>query len=243
MSLARRQPVEAVRLVPAMAERLGPLLAAGNYDVAHVGLGPLAGLAPVLGDLPAVLAPLDAWDSALASEANGAGLARRAWLAGQGRLVQRYISRAYTSFDRVVLVTDADERDTVRISPGLATTVITNGVDTATFDRTLRLSATRRSWCSPAPCTPPRTPRPPAIWPRTSCPGSVAAGPMSSSPSWGGRRAGRWRNWRGSRACAAPVGDVADLRPWLRRAGVFVCPMVTGTGIKNKLLEALACVS
>jgi glycosyltransferase involved in cell wall biosynthesis len=34
---------------------------------------------------------------------------------------------------------------------------------------------------------------------------------------------------------------VPDVRPWLRRAEVYACPMVSGTGIKNKLLEALAC--
>jgi glycosyltransferase involved in cell wall biosynthesis len=36
------------------------------------------------------------------------------------------------------------------------------------------------------------------------------------------------------------VGEVPDLRPWLSRAGAYVCPMLTGTGIKNKLLEAMA---
>jgi glycosyltransferase involved in cell wall biosynthesis len=36
------------------------------------------------------------------------------------------------------------------------------------------------------------------------------------------------------------VGEVPDMRPWLSRAGVYVCPMLTGTGMKNKLLEAMA---
>ena len=30
------------------------------------------------------------------------------------------------------------------------------------------------------------------------------------------------------------------MRPWLARANVMVCPMVMGSGIKNKVLEALA---
>ena len=37
------------------------------------------------------------------------------------------------------------------------------------------------------------------------------------------------------------VADVPDIRPWLRRAGAFATPMASGTGIKNKLLEAMAC--
>jgi glycosyltransferase involved in cell wall biosynthesis len=36
------------------------------------------------------------------------------------------------------------------------------------------------------------------------------------------------------------VGEVPDMRPWLSRAGVYACPMQSGTGIKNKLLEAMA---
>ena len=36
------------------------------------------------------------------------------------------------------------------------------------------------------------------------------------------------------------TGDVADVRPWLRACAVYVCPMVSGTGVKNKLLEAMA---
>lgn len=36
------------------------------------------------------------------------------------------------------------------------------------------------------------------------------------------------------------TGTVADVRPYLRRADVFVCPMRLGTGIKNKILQAWA---
>ncbi|MFL5669945.1 MAG: glycosyltransferase, partial [Chloroflexota bacterium] len=36
------------------------------------------------------------------------------------------------------------------------------------------------------------------------------------------------------------TGAVADVRPWLAQAAVVVCPMVSGSGIKNKVLEAMA---
>jgi glycosyltransferase involved in cell wall biosynthesis len=36
------------------------------------------------------------------------------------------------------------------------------------------------------------------------------------------------------------TGAVDDIRYFLNRANIFVCPMRTGTGIKNKLLEAMA---
>jgi len=37
------------------------------------------------------------------------------------------------------------------------------------------------------------------------------------------------------------VGEVPEMRPWLAGSAVYVCPMRSGTGIKNKLLEAMAC--
>jgi glycosyltransferase involved in cell wall biosynthesis len=46
------------------------------------------------------------------------------------------------------------------------------------------------------------------------------------------------------RALAGPevevTGDVADVRSQLERAAVYVAPLVSGSGIKNKVLEAMA---
>lgn len=36
------------------------------------------------------------------------------------------------------------------------------------------------------------------------------------------------------------TGTVADVRPYLQRATLAICPMVSGAGIQNKLLEAMA---
>ena len=36
------------------------------------------------------------------------------------------------------------------------------------------------------------------------------------------------------------TGEVNDVRPYLRRAAVSVCPMRTGSGIQNKILESMA---
>ena len=44
----------------------------------------------------------------------------------------------------------------------------------------------------------------------------------------------------GQRPGVEVVADVPEMAPYLSRASVFVCPMTSGTGIKNKLLEALA---
>ena len=49
---------------------------------------------------------------------------------------------------------------------------------------------------------------------------------------------------RAVQALAGPnvevTGSVADLRPYLARATVVACPMLSGSGVKNKVLEAMA---
>ncbi|MBA2366050.1 MAG: glycosyltransferase [Actinobacteria bacterium] len=35
------------------------------------------------------------------------------------------------------------------------------------------------------------------------------------------------------------TGEVSEMRSWLSRSTVAVCPMINGTGIRNKLLEAM----
>jgi glycosyltransferase involved in cell wall biosynthesis len=43
-----------------------------------------------------------------------------------------------------------------------------------------------------------------------------------------------------SRPGVSVAGSVPDVRPYVEQAGVFVCPIRWGAGIKNKLLAALA---
>ena len=44
----------------------------------------------------------------------------------------------------------------------------------------------------------------------------------------------------GERPGVHVTGGVPDVRPYLEKAGIFVCPLRYGTGVKNKLLAALA---
>ena len=36
------------------------------------------------------------------------------------------------------------------------------------------------------------------------------------------------------------TGKVADVRPYVRSAALFVCPLRVGSGVKNKILPAMA---
>jgi glycosyltransferase involved in cell wall biosynthesis len=241
LSIARRQPVEAARLAPPMARRIASLLAEREFDVAHVTLGQLAGVAPSLGRVPAVLAPLDAWNVNVADEAAAARGARRVWLQLQGRFVARHVARRYGAFARIALVSEADARETRLLEASLRTTVIPNGVDAVhyrpdpgagrrnpqllVFTGALHTAANVTAARHLAVDVLPRV--------REQLPQAELA-LVGRAPSPAVR----------SLACLPGVSvaaDVADVRPYLTRAGVFACAMTAGTGIKNKLLEAMAC--
>ena len=114
-SLARRTPIDAVRLAGPMSRAVAAVVAERRFDVAHVGLGELAGLAPVLGTLPAVLAPLDAWSVNVGAAVDAARGLRRRWLLHQQALVAGHVAHAYRPFRAVVLVSEEDAAETRRL--------------------------------------------------------------------------------------------------------------------------------
>jgi glycosyltransferase involved in cell wall biosynthesis len=237
-ALVRREPVEARRLVAPFAAALPRLLDAERFDVAHVMLGPLAGVAAHLRGLPAVLAPLDAWHLNVRAEAAAARGVERVWRLTQERAVRRFESQAYRPYARVVLVTEQDARAVAALDPALRVTAIPNGVDAAHLappDDAVRDGRVLFTGALEAPANEQAAVRlVRRILPRL----------RERVPGAGVDLVGRAPG-PAVRALAAEPGvrlaaDVPDLRPWLWAAPVYACPMVSGTGIKNKLLEAMA---
>ena len=237
---AAGDPRGAVTLAPRIADTVGGMVAGGRFDVAHVAGAQLAVLAPVFAELPAVLAPLDAWHLNLAAAIRTAPAPLRPLRRLDLHVARRFSSHALRPFASVVMVSEEDAAAARALDPTLHVDVVPNGVDTGHFKPDPRAPAERGL--------------------------IVMTGAMHYAPNIEGARVladevlRRVRARRPDarlaivgRAPAAAVrrlgalehvdvtGEVPDLRPWLQRAEVYACPMVSGTGIKNKLLEALAC--
>jgi glycosyltransferase involved in cell wall biosynthesis len=234
------RPLRAGRLAQPMAGALRDELREFSPEVVHVTSGRLAGLAPSLAGHPAVLGALDAMHLNVEARALVAkGLRRRLLRVEAGR-VRRFEATEYRHFDRVVVVSDADRAALLEADPSLDIRVIPNGVDVDVF--------------SPDPNA--------IVDPRRI----VFTGVMSYAPNVLAaeflareifprvRRArpeaqlaivGRSPSPRVLALADQPgvevAGEVPDLRIPIRESRVFACPMTSGTGIKNKLLEAMAC--
>lgn len=229
-ALALCEPVESRRLAAPFLSFLPQL--AGQFDVAHVMLGTLAGVAPAL-DVPAVLVPIDASHLNVEAEAASAtNWVERVWRRAQARAARRYQAEAYRPFARVVLVTDEDAREVRALDPSLITVTISIGVDTVWFapdgrDRSgilftgvLDTPANEQAAVRLAERIMPLV--------RSSIPEATLF------------LVGRSPGPRVRALDATVIADVPDMRPYLWGTGVYACPMESGTGIKNKLLEAMA---
>jgi len=234
----RRRPLHADLIAGWMVGPLFEEIERFQPDVVHVASGRLAGLGKLLSGRPAVLAALDAWHLNVAARALLAGGIRRRLLLGEAARVRRFEATEYPRFRRIVVVSDADREALLAVDDRLSITVIPNGVDLEAY--------------APDPATV-------RDRDRIVFTGVMSYAPNVSAAELLARRVfPRVRAARPSarlaivgrsptpRVCALAgpgvevTGAVPDIRPWLTSSHVYACPMVSGTGIKNKLLEAMA---
>jgi glycosyltransferase involved in cell wall biosynthesis len=238
-AVLRRRPWGVDRLAAAIRGPLREEIREFRPDIVHVSSGRLAALGPDLRDVPSVLAALDAWYVFAQAEVDAAAGLKRRLLRGQAARLRRFESTAYRAFGRVVVVSEQDRQALLALDPTLAVDVIPNGVDIAAFapDPGVRPDPNRVIFTGVMSYTPnvvaaeflareimPRV--------RTRCPDARLA-IVGRSPSPRVRALA-------SEGDVQVVGEVPHLRPWLAGSRAYACPMTSGTGIKNKLLEALA---
>jgi glycosyltransferase involved in cell wall biosynthesis len=223
------------KAVAAQLERGGP------YDVVQLFGGvQVYEFRALVEGRPNLIVPYESYTLYLSRLARQqSGRARLAALV-QGQIARAYERRMFGGFGAVVVLTEADAAALQALAPTLPLAVIPNGIDLARF--------------------------PPAGLTREPCTliftGNFEYAPNVDAARWLAReifpliRANRPQARLQLVGNAPPpdllaldggpgsaiqvTGRVPDVRPYLEGASVFVCPLRTGAGIKNKVLEAMA---
>lgn len=225
------------------AERLRPPLrqrvASWRPDVVHLLPGAMVGLAGAVGGIPTVLTALDASHLNIDARARESGPLRRLGLAWKRRQWERCIARDYPRFDRVTVVSEEDRRAILDLAPDARVEMIPNGVDTERFRPSDDTRGDQRLVFHGVLRYPPNVTAA-RMLARQVLPRVRSEVPdarlelIGLDPTPEVRDLGRLPG-------VTVTGWVDDIAAALTRADVYVCPMTTGTGIKNKLLEAMAC--
>jgi glycosyltransferase involved in cell wall biosynthesis len=241
-SYARLQPRFVIfHSAPQFDEALQRTILEHDPDVVHVYGLPLAQYIPSILQrrIPVALDVMDSWSLRYRRFAREAGpLAGTAW--GVRSLVNaRYERWAARLGVTIIASNEADCRALIAAgSPESKTTVVQNGVDAA-------------GYFTPAPSEP-ATSDLVFVGDMSYAPNADAAELLISSilprvqSSFPAARAVIVGKNPGSRLVAKAgtavevTGFVEDVRPFLHRAAVVVIPLSAGTGIKNKVLEAMA---
>ena len=223
-----------LRAVRAFQARVRSVLAAGTFDVIHTRQLPMAAITATIKH-PAKLLELVDSETLQASRRMRAK-APQTWLrAASARLLE---SRAVRHFHACTTVAGADAQVVQQLAPSVPVHVTPNGVDAAYF----------------APLDLPEQPETIIFTGAMSFPPNVTAVlhfyhnilPLIRRELPNVRFVIAGRDPAPSIAALASdpfvtiTGFVDDMRPWLARANLMICPMVMGSGIKNKVLEALA---
>ncbi|HET90333.1 MAG TPA: glycosyltransferase [Chloroflexi bacterium] len=247
-----RQPDMALRLASERyARRLADWLAQESFDVVHVGgieMSPYLDVLEATHPRPGILfddlnceylLQRRAFSTDLRSPSRWMGAAY-SWV--QYRRLRRYEAQVCRRADRVVAVSDADAAILRDLEPGIAVSVVPNGVDTQVYR--------------------PQSQSAPRLLPESSL---VFTGTMDFRPNvdamlwfvrhvWpliqaqvpdvhlfivGQRPHRRLAGLRDDPALTL-TGWVEDTRPYIGAAAVYVAPLRIGGGTRLKLLEALA---
>jgi glycosyltransferase involved in cell wall biosynthesis len=231
-----RADADAAAMRPALREELERF----RPDVVHVSSGRLAALGPDLEGHPCVLAALDAHHVNVEAKARIAEGLRRLLLFNEARNARRFEATAYRPFDHVITVSAQDRDALSALDPHLRITVIPNGVDSERFVPVPRGEAVPSQLVFTGIMRYAPNVAAAEFLARRILPRVRARRPDARLALVGRDPSGLVRAL-GELDGVTVTGEVAEPAAWITASRVFVCPMRDGTGIKNKLLEAMAC--
>lgn len=202
-------------------------------DVVHLHGWGTAQLSRLANEVPCVHVPIDAWSLGTANRA--LPRVRLALERSQARRILQHERRHYGRCAAVVVVAQGDMQQVRRLAPTARVEVIPNGVDPGpepgplTTEPVIGFHGSFQNQAN----------RDAAVFlAREVFPIVLRARPDARL-----RLIGRWppsKILSLSNERIHVTGMVPDIRSELEDVGIYVAPMVSGTGIKNKVLEAMA---
>lgn len=219
----------------AMWDAITAHLAAHTVDVVHLfGSVQVYEFAALLTDYPTVITPYESYSLYLKRSIEQGG----GWLdRGRQRVAAAFERFMFNPFGAVVVVAEPDRDELLRHNPALDVRVISNGVDldyftagsqlrdahtllfTGNYEYAPNVDAARYLITHIFPQVKAHFPTT-----RLEIVGNAPPPELTALASDN----------------VTVTGRVPDMRPYLSRATLFVCPLRVGAGIKNKVLEALA---
>lgn len=230
----RSAPRLDLRAAVAFKERVREVASARTYDVVHVRQLPMAPYASGLRSSGRLLELID-------SETLGAerALPRTARTRLRARLAAQVERRAMKGFDVVTTVAEADAARLRQLVPEQRVEVVPNGVDAERFRPQAGVEPVPGSLVFVGAMS-----YPPNVAAMRHFCADVLPLLRRSRPDVQvtivGRDPAPAVRELESQAGVQVTGEVEDVRSYLAGASVFVAPMISGSGIKNKVLEAMA---
>ncbi len=219
---------------PPLWRRIADRLQRYVYDLVHSFGGiSVYEFHPLFAQLPNLITPYESHTLYLQSAAPQGDWSARLRLP----IVRRYERFMFTPYDRTVMISEADRAMLRALQPSLDIKVIPNGADLDHFrpqphprDRLTLLFTGNFAYAPNQDAARLLAER---ILPqvRRTLPTARLQLVGVNPPTW-------MRDMAGEHI--EVTGPVPDMRFYLARAAVFVCPLRIGAGLKNKLLEAMA---
>jgi polysaccharide biosynthesis protein PslH len=239
LAMIEQRPLRAERLVRGLRELLREELARFEPDLVHVGPGKLSGLKKDLEGRPKILMVMDTWHLNVDARAEAAAGLRRPLLRADAKRIRRFEGSEYRGFDRVVVSNEGDLAELRGRDATLPFVVIPIGFDASAYapDPAAEVDSRRIIFHGAMNYAP--NVRAVEFLAREVLPRVRAERPEAHLVIVGRDPAPRVLELEALDGVHV-TGEVEDMRAWLTGSRVWAGPFLDGTGIKTKLLEAMA---
>jgi glycosyltransferase involved in cell wall biosynthesis len=239
LAMIRIRPLRAERLVGGLRETLREELARFKPDLVHVGPGKLSGLKTELSGIPKILMAMDTWHLNVDARADAAQGLRRTLFRADAKRIRCYEASEYRGFDRVVVSNSGDLAELRELDSTLPFAIVPIGFEASDYAPDPAASVDRSRIIFHGAMSYAPNVRAVEFLAQRVLPRVRAARPEAHLVIVGRDPAPRVLALEALDGVHV-TGGVDDMRAWLTGSRVWAGPFLDGTGIKTKLLEAMA---